>query len=90
MIQNIKLIDREYEKHGRHGWKLVTEKTKAINGEYYDNIITARRFFVNLGGYERHTKTFTRFGHIVTHVISISPDRQSKREFLFDFANAER
>lgn len=89
MIENINLIKREYKKDGKK-WVFVRDSNKIINWEYYKNIIDAKSFFVNLGGYERHEKSFTRFGRIVVKVISINPTRDYKSEYVFNFNNATR
>ena len=82
----IKMITENYEKVGSK-WRLTNTEQKLINEEFYYNIINSRKFFTNLGGYERHTKTYTCRGYIVTHINSISPDRQLKTVRYFKFKN---
>ena len=41
----------------------------------------------NLGGYERHEKSYTDIGYIVTRINSISPDRKNKSLYEFTVIN---
>ena len=63
-------------------WKSNPTETEisTIDQETYNNIFSkeTQRFFRRLGGYEKATKTYTRAGHIVTNLVSISPDRSTK------------
>ena len=77
------LTTKTYERtESSKSWKTKASKveTTTIDQETYDNIFSkeTQRFFRNLGGYERATKTYTRVGHIVTSLVSISPDRTTK------------
>ena len=80
----IKMTIKNYKKVGTT-WRLVNTEEKLINEEFYYNIINSKKFFTNLGGYERHTKSYTCNGYIVTHINSLSPDRTQKtvRDFSF-------
>jgi hypothetical protein len=66
-----------YEKKGSK-WVETEREEKQITEENYENVINSKHFFTNLGGYERHSKSYTYIGYIVTTVNSISPDRQNK------------
>ena len=63
-------------------WKTKASEVEitTIDQETYNNIFSkeTQRFFRNLGGYERATKSYTRAGYIVTSLVSISPDRITK------------
>ena len=63
-------------------WRAEPYETEitTIDQETYNNIFSreTQRFFRNLGGYERATKTYTAAGYIVTSLVSISPDRTTK------------
>lgn len=88
MIENIKLKQTVETKHGNR-WvidKIIAEQQ--VDEQFYRNVIDAKRFFRNLGGYERHEKNYTKFGFRVVRVISISPDRQTRHRWEFDFDNA--
>lgn len=80
----IKMTIKNYKKVGST-WRLVNTEEELINEEFYYNIINSKKFFTNLGGYERHTKSYTCNGYIVTHINSLSPDRTQKtvRDFSF-------
>lgn len=88
MIQNIICIKKEYKKQGAK-WQLVRESNKKIDENFYNNIIGAKKFFQNLGGYERHIENFTKWGRKVEHVISINPSRDYKSDYLFDFEKSQ-
>ena len=66
-----------YEKKGSR-WVETEREEKQITEENYENVINSKHFFTNLGGTERHSKSYTYIGYIVTTVNSISPDRQNK------------
>ena len=77
------LTTKTYERtESGKNWKSKASEVEitTIDQETYDNIFSkeTQRFFRNLGGYERATKTYTRVGHIVTSLVSISPDRTTK------------
>ena len=82
----IKMTIKNYEKIGSK-WRLTNTEQKLINEEFYYNIINSKKFFTNLGGYERHTKSYTCNGYIVTHINSLSPDRTQKTVRDFSFKN---
>ena len=82
----IKMTIKNYEKIGSK-WRLTNTEQKLINEEFYYNIINSKKFFTNLGGCERHTKSYTCNGYIVTHINSLSPDRTQKTVRDFSFKN---
>ena len=71
-----------YEKKGSR-WIETEREEKQITEKIYENVIKSKQFFTNLGGTERHSKSNTYIGYIVTTVNSISPDRQNKTVRLF-------
>ena len=85
MEKNIKMIEKRYYKAGSQ-WKLLESKEENISKENYLNIINSCKFFRNLGGYERLTKSYTYAGYIPVELNSISPDKKEKvvRSFTFD------
>ena len=77
------LTTKTYERtESGKNWKSKASKVEitTIDQETYNNIFSkeTQRFFRRLGGYEKATKTYTRAGHIVTSLTSISPDRTTK------------
>ena len=66
-----------YKKKGSR-WVETEREEKQITEKIYENVINSKHFFTNLGGSERHSKSYTYIGYIVTTVSSISPDRQNK------------
>ena len=82
----ITMIKENYHKEGRR-WILDNTEKSNINEEFYNNIINSKKFFTNLGGYERHIKSYTCNGYIVTHINSLSPDRTQKTVRDFSFRN---
>lgn len=82
----IKMTIKNYEKIGSK-WRLTNTEQRLINEEFYNNIINSKKFFTNLGGYERHTRSYTCNGYIVTHINSLSPDRTQKTVRDFSFKN---
>ena len=76
----------EFKKVGSK-WAEVNKEEKEITEEYYNNIVNAKDFMRNLGGYERHEKNYTCIGYIVTRINSISPDRKDKSLYEFTVIN---
>ena len=84
----IKMIENIYNKEGRK-WVEVDSNISHITQEEYNNIVNNKKFFTNLGGYERHYKNYTCKGCVVTRIISIDPSKESKIERLFKFSYEE-
>ena len=87
MLNNIKLKQTIEHKRGRR-WVNDNTTEQVVNEEFYRNVVDAKRFFRNLGGYERHEKNYTTWGFRVVRVISIFPDRSTRHVWNFDFDNA--
>lgn len=87
MLENIKMTKISYiKKEGtKTVWQEIKEEDNFINEKQYNNIIEAKRFFQNLGGYEKHNKSYTCRGYRVTEIISISPDKNQKSIYQFEF-----
>ena len=85
MEKNIKMVEKRYYKAGTQ-WKLSESKEENISKENYLNIINSCKFFRNLGGHERLTKSYTYAGYIPVELNSISPDKKEKiiRSFTFN------
>lgn len=83
-MKNIKMIITEFEKVGSK-WIEKNNNVEFINQEFYNNTIGAKKFFTNLGGYERHEKSYTSRGYIVTKINSISPNKTEKIVRQFEF-----
>ena len=79
------MIKVSYIKKGSK-WLEVKSEEQTINKENANNVVNAKEFFKALGGYERHEKSYTTYGYVITRVNSISPDRQQKSvyEFILD------
>ena len=77
------LTTKTYERtESGKNWKSKPSHVKitTIDQETYNNIFSkeTQKFFRNLGGYERATKSYTTAGYIVTNLVSISPNRTTK------------
>ena len=68
------MVKTEFKKVGSK-WVEVNKEEKEITEECYNNIVNAKNFMKNLGGYEKHEKNYTYIGYIVTRINSISQDR---------------
>ena len=68
-------------------WVETDKEEKEKTQENYNNIVNAINFMKNLGGYERHEKSYTYIGYIVTRINSISPDRKDKSLYEFTVIN---
>ena len=64
------------------------KESKSITWDEYKKHtdINNTKFFRNLGGSERVTKSYTSQGYIITKIISLSPEKKHKliRTFKFD------
>ena len=71
-------------KNGKR-WTASEITTEEMTFNYYFNILESIQFFRNLGGYERVTRAYTKYGYIPVKLISISPDGNTRitREFIF-------
>ena len=79
---NFTMVKTSYIKKGGK-WLEVEREEETITKRQANNIVNAKKFFVNLGGYERHEKSYTMYGYVITTVNSISPDRTQKRVYNF-------
>ena len=80
------MVETEFKKVGSK-WVEVNKEEKEITEECYNNIVNAKNFMKNLGGYERHEKSYSYIGYIVTRINSISPDRKNKSLYEFTVIN---
>ena len=76
------MVKTKFKKVGSK-WVEVNKEEKEITQENYNNIVNAKNFMKNLGGYERHEKNYTYIGYIVTRINSISPDKKDKSLYEF-------
>ena len=76
------MIKTKFEKVGSK-WVETDKEEKGITEECYNNIVGAKNFMKSLGGYERHEKSYTYIGYIVTRINSISPDKKDKSLYEF-------
>ena len=85
-MYKITMKTEKFEKVGTQ-WKInpTQTETKIIPEEWYKNMVNSKGFFRNLGGYERHEKSYTCHGYIVSRIISISPDRKNKSVYSYNF-----
>ena len=80
------MVKTKFKKVGSK-WVEVNKEEKEITQENYNNIVNAKNFMKNLGGYERHEKSYTYIGYIVTRINSISPDKKDKSLYEFTVIN---
>ena len=80
------LVKTEFKKVGSK-WVETEKEEKEITQENYNNIVNAKNFMKNLGGYEKHEKSYTYIGYIVTRINSISPDKKDKSLYEFIVIN---
>ena len=71
----------------KNGSRYVTSsvQTESITGENYLNTVEAIPFFKNLGGSEKVSKAYTKYGLIPVEIVSTSPDKSERviRKFSF-------
>jgi len=82
----IKMTNEHFRKNDKKWVLEYSEHKKDITEQCYNNIVNAKSFFRNLGGTERHVKSTTCNGYIVTHITSISPDKTAKSIYQFYFS----
>lgn len=87
MLTNIDLKQTIETKRGNR-WVVDKVIEQKVDEQFYKNVVNAKKFFRNLGGYERHEKNYTAWGFRVVRVISISPDKTTRHRWEFDFDNA--
>jgi hypothetical protein len=73
-----------YTKRGGR-WIATETTTEKITPEFYLNGVAAVPFFRGLGGFERLTKAYTKYGFIPVESISINPDKTKKVVRTFKF-----
>lgn len=66
-------------------WIVSYSATGKIPAAYYFNVIDSVDFFRNLGGSERVTTNYTKYGLIPTTINSINPSRDEKTVRLYSF-----
>ena len=81
---NIVIHNTKQEKRGSR-WITTEEYPENARLENYMNIIESVPFFRNIGGKERVSVNYTRWGKMPTDIISTSPDGSLRhiREFKF-------
>lgn len=84
-MNNIEMIKTSYKMNNNNEYEQTGQEQRMINNEWYNNIIEAKQFFLNLGGQEIHKKKQTKQGRKVVQVISISPDGTMKSVYDFKF-----
>jgi hypothetical protein len=88
IMENIRITQTtsNYAKRGNKWVEMASYKT-IVDENTYDNVVNSKSFFANLGAHERYTKSYTCKGYIVTRINSISPNRQNKTVYNFEFTN---
>lgn len=83
--KNFEMNEKRYtKKEGtKTVWILESEKTEVITIEHYNNYESSVGFFRNLGGTETITRGYEWAGYGMTHLVSTSPDKQTKVERVF-------
>lgn len=66
-------------------WAESERTTERVDVTHYMNIVDAVPFFRNIGGHERVTRNYTKYGFLPVHINSVSPDRMRKVVYDFDF-----
>jgi hypothetical protein len=83
--KDIEMVKTSYKLNSNNEFEVEEQETRMIDDEWYNNIIEAKQFFLNLGGQEIHKKKQTKRGRKVVQVISISPDSTMKSIYDFKF-----
>ena len=76
------MVKTSYIKKGSK-WIEIEREEETIDKHHANNVVNAKEFFKALGGYERHEKSYTMYGYVITTVNSISPDRRQKSVYEF-------
>lgn len=73
-----------YAKRGTR-WVEVKKEEKEVPATYVFNVFDAVQFFKDLGGYEKVSCGYTKFGYLPDELLSISPNRMEKnsKKILF-------
>lgn len=66
-------------------WVTSSKKAENFTGENYLNTVESIPFFKNLGGTERVSKAYTKYGLIPVGIISTSPDKNKRTIRKFSF-----
>ena len=64
----------------KNAYKIDKTETREINRKQYD-LTTGKetqQWFKRIGGSETATKSYTSAGYLVTHLVSTSPDKETK------------
>lgn len=85
MIKNIKLIEKDFYKSGST-WKEEKTQISTVDETFYNNCVKDKNPF----GYERKTSNYTKFGYRVIKISSISPCKDLKHIWEFDFDESEQ
>lgn len=76
-------VEKQEKIGGR--WITSTEKVENFTGENYLNAVEAIPFFKNLGGSEKVSKAYTKYGLIPIEIVSTSPDKNERTIRKFSF-----
>lgn len=76
-------VERQEKISGR--WVTSTKKAENFTGENYLNTVESIPFFKKLGGTEKVSKAYTKYGLIPVEIVSTSPDKSERviRKFSF-------
>lgn len=81
----ITMSKTNYIKNGSK-WAEVKTESQQVNKEFYNKFIDTKPIFNKLGK-ERHKKSYTPAGYIVTEVHTTSPDGLEKILTIFNMEN---
>lgn len=76
-------VTKQEKINGR--WVTSAEKVENFTGKNYLSTVEAIPFFKNLGGSEKVSKAYTKYGLIPIEIVSTSPDKSERiiRKFSF-------
>lgn len=85
----ITMVKTDYRKDGKK-WVEQRRDVELIDKETYYNITESRDYFHHLGFFERHNKSYTPMGYVVTSINTIDPDKNQKSLREFDIQLKKR
>lgn len=84
MKTKIIMTRMDFRKEGNK-WVGNEKVAEEITHEQYENFVNSKSAFKKMGFYEKHNKSYTYAGYVVTEINSITPDRKQKKLRTFDF-----
>jgi hypothetical protein len=78
-----------YDRSGSK-WTPTTTETSVVEWEEWRRVVEAGPFFRRLGATDRSYRSWTLRGHIVTRVVSTSPDRSLRTVWELSIKHAKQ